>query len=183
MFRTVQDNKKSIYTFGNLILLLMALTVLAVVVLLLLSLLPQMFRVKDELREMTIPLNIALVLLIFLSAINYILFRGKSGKLSGTLDLKEDSIVLNEEIIPLSDIEKIRIIGNDIKGEFRGFLSKGANNKLMINLLNGSKKEIAFEQTKENTLRSQKDVLKIYHDSGKLTESNYQNILNNTNYY
>lgn len=183
MFRTVSRKKETKFTVGNLLLLLMGLTILSVIVVLIFTLLPPFFRIKDQLLESTFTLNMILVALIVLSAINYILFRNNKGKIAGTLDFQNDKIMIDEKEFALSEIEKIRIIGNDIKGEFRGAMSKGAGNQLIITMKNGEKTDVYFEQTTENKLKNQKDILNVYHDEGKLSESNYQNILNNTNYY
>ena len=183
MFRTVSRKKETKFTVGNLLLLLMGLTILSVIVVLILTLLPPLFRIKDQLLESTFTLNMILVALIVLSAINYILFRNNKGKIAGTLDFQNDKIMIDEKEFAISEIEKIRIIGNDIKGEFRGAMSKGVGNQLIITMKNGEKTDVYFEQTTENKLKYQKDILNVYHDEGKLSESNYQNILNNTNYY
>jgi hypothetical protein len=113
-----------------------------------------------------------------------VIFNARSkSRPTGKIELLENEVVFEDRTIPLSQIEKIRIIGNDVKGDFRGFISKGIRNQLIVTLKDGTALQALFEQTKENSVLGKKDILAIYHQQGKLSDSNYQNILRNTNYY
>ena len=183
-FRTFQQARKSKITFGKILITLVILDILAIIALLILAFLPQYYRMKDDFLYQTFTLNLVLVALLIISAIYYIGFRGKKKeKVSGLLELKENEIVLNGTSIPLADIQKVRIIGNDIKGEFRGFVSKGSQNQIIITKITSEELSSFFEQTIENPLRNSKNILDLYHDKGILSESNFTNIMNNTNYF
>lgn len=147
------------------------------------ALFPQNFRLKDKLLEATFPLNISLIALLVAAGCHYIFFAGKSKKFTGILEIEKDRILLNDQIIPLEEIDKLRIIGNDIHGEFRGFVSKGTKNKISVWKKDGSLLESGFEQTQNAKLKDQKEILRYWLQSGKLAEANFLNIANNTNYY
>ena len=109
-------------------------------------------------------------------------FQQKKAVFIGELIFKENEISILSKIYPLDKISTIRIIGNDIKGEFRGLKSKGINNELIIHLINGDQLNYNFQQTKENKLQDIL-ILKEYVDKEKLTQINYDSIIENTNYY
>lgn len=142
------------------------------------------YRYRNQFTEISFTLNLILLGILIINALHYI-FIGRNQNLSpiGNLILEEKDIILNDEKIPVSDIKEIRFIGNDIKGDFRGFFSKGTNNKLIIKLKNSEEKSVHFLQTKENKLNRKKNILELYRNKGILSTANFQNILNNTNYY
>ncbi len=183
-FRTFHQNPKRKITFGKILIALIILDIAAIIILLILAFLPQFYRMKDDFLFQTFTLNLVLVALLIMSAIYYIAFRGKAKKkISGMLEFHENEIILNGMHVPLTDIQKIRIIGNDIKGEFRGFVSKGSQNQIIITKKNREELSSFFEQTIENPLRNWEPILKIYKDKSLVSESNFSNIINNTNYF
>lgn len=119
---------------------------------------------------------------ILFKIIHHNFFQQKKGVFVGELIFADNEINVLDKNYPLDIISKIRIRGNDIKGEFRGLKSEGINNELIINLKNGDELNYFFEQTKENNL---KDILflKKYADEEKLAQLNYDSIIDNTNYY
>lgn len=183
MFRTLQPFDKKKTTTGK-ILRILAIVMGAVIILTLLAaMIPQLFRYKDRLLEATFTMNMILIGLILLNVANYMLFHGKKGKFTGNLELRNDAVILNGEEFPLNSISRLRFIGNDIKGDFRGFSTKGTENSVIIKTVDGKEVSANFEQTLENRLKNYTEQLKSYHDQHKLTDANYDNILNNTNYY
>jgi hypothetical protein len=184
MFRTFSPVKQKKFTIGKVLLFLMIADVIVIVGMLALAMFPQFYRKKDFLLESTFTLNMVLVGIFLLAALNYVIFNARSkSRPTGKIELLENEVVFEDRTIPLSQIEKIRIIGNDVKGDFRGFISKGIRNQLIVTLKDGTALQALFEQTKENSVLGKKDILAIYHQQGKLSDSNYQNILRNTNYY
>lgn len=183
MFRTLKPFDQKKITLGKIFKTLAIITGIVIVLTLILAMIPQFFRYKDRMLEATFAMNMVLIALILLNFINYVLFRGKKGNFTGNLELKEDKIVLNGKTFPLENISKIRFIGNDIKGQFRGFSTKGTENSVILKTNDGNEISSNFEQTLENNLKNYSEFLKIYHDQNKLSEANYDNILNNTNYY
>lgn len=184
MFRTFQEVEKSKITIGRILFFLMVLSVVGIILLLILAFLPQFYRLKDFFMYHTFTLNMILVGLIFVSAVYYVGFRNRTkNKYLGELIFKNDGLVINERNFLLSEIKSIRIIGNDIKGEFRGFVSKGSQNKIILKTINQEEVHTFFEQTTENNLRQIREILDVYYKMGILSESNFHNICNNTNYY
>lgn len=183
MFRTLKPFDQKKITLGKIFKILAIITGIVIVLTLILAMFPQFFRYKDRMLEATFTMNMVLIVLILLNFVNYILFRGKEGNFMGNLELKENEIVLNGDSFPLENISKIRFIGNDIKGQFRGFSTKGTENSMILKTNNGQEIKVNFEQTLENNLKKYSEILKIYHNQNKLSEANYDNILNNTNYY
>lgn len=184
MFRTFSKVSKKKFTFGKFLVILMVIDVLVIVGLLVLSLFPQFYRKKDFFLESTFTLNMVLIGIFLLAALNYVLFSARNkAKAVGTFEILHDRIVVDEKVIPADDVERLRLIGNDIKGDFRGFISRGIRNQVIISQKDGTVTEINFEQTSENKLLDRKDVLETWYNLGKLSESNYRNILRNTNYY
>ena len=86
-------------------------------------------------------------------------------------------------IYRLEHINKIRFVGNDVKGEFRGFISKGSNNQMILSLIDDVEKTFTFEQTTQRRLSGQKEILASYVAQGKLSKVNFDAIINNTNYF
>lgn len=184
MFRTFQGIKKTNFTLGKILFFFIILDVLAIAGLLILALFPQFYRQKDTFLETTFTLNMVLIALFLLSALNYILFKGKKkASLAGMLEIRENEIVVNDQTLRLDELERMRFIGNDVKGDFRGHVSKGIGNEFIAKLKSGEQISVTFEQTRDNNLMGFKNILKGYYQRGLLSESNYQNIINNTNYY
>lgn len=184
MFRTFSTVAKKKFTVGKFLVILMVIDALLIVGLLILSLFPQFYRKKDYFLESTFTLNMVLIGIFLLAVLNYVLFSAKNkARPNGTFELLHDRIIVDDQVIPADDIERLRLIGNDIKGDFRGFISRGIRNQMVISYKDGSITEVNFEQTSSNKLRDKKDVLETWYNEGKLSESNYLNILRNTNYY
>jgi hypothetical protein len=123
-----------------------------------------------------------LLFFIFFKVIHHNFFKQKKAVFSGNLQFKENEIEILNKIYPFENIVTIRIKGNDIKGDFRGLISQGTNNELFVNLENGNSLNYFFEQTEENCVKNLL-VLKNYVEKGKLAQSNYDSIIENTNYY
>ncbi|GEM_PF-1527452 len=158
----------------------------AVFVLMLLAtaFIPSLYRFKETLNQSVFVVFAIEMGIIVMAVLRYIFFREKATVLTGgNLELSENQITANGQDFSVSDLRKIRFIGNDIKGDFRGFVTKGTDNTLMITLNDGTEKSWKFEQTEKHQLKNEKKILKKYCDAGLLSESNYENILNNTNYY
>ncbi|MGS0749192.1 hypothetical protein, partial [Halpernia sp. GG3] len=119
---------------------------------------------------------------IVFKVIHHNFFQQKKAVFIGELTFKENEIDILNKIYPLEKISKIRIKGNDIKGDFRGLKSQGVNNELFLDLKSGDQLIYFFQQTIENQL---KDILVLnkYVEEGKLTQLNYDSIIENTNYY
>ncbi len=183
MFRTLEIPRKSKFNPTRILLTLSAICIVIILLMYAVALFPQSYRIKDRILEATFPMNLTAIGLLILAALYYILFSKKSGKLTGSMELRNDGITINGQEFKTDEIEKIRIIGNDIAGEFRGFVSKGTQNHIILHTKNGAEISTAFEQTKSNRLQDQREVLQSWYDQGILAEANYHNIINNTNYY
>ncbi|MFC6269642.1 hypothetical protein [Frigoriflavimonas asaccharolytica] len=183
IFKTVAASPKKKFSVGKFLLLLLILDFLIIIALAIIAYLPQYHRTKDLILQSTFGFNIGLVVILFLLGIYYIFFRNKDKEAIGTLQMMEEKIMINDTTFPIFEIENLRIVGNDILGEFRGFKSKGTNNEIFIILKNGEEISSNFVQTTETSLKNAENILNIYHEKGLLTESNLENILNNTNYY
>ncbi len=184
MFRTFSTVAKKKFTVGKFLIILMVIDALLIVALLILSLFPQFYRKKDYFLESTFTLNMVLIGIFLLAALNYVLFSAKNkARPIGTFELLNDRIIVDDKVIPAHEVERLRFIGNDIKGDFRGFISRGISNQVVISHKDGTVTEVNFEQTSSNKLLDKKDVLERWYNQGKLSESNYRNILRNTNYY
>lgn len=183
MFRTLQIQKYKKFSVTKILLTLSAICIAIILLMYAIALFPQSYRIKDRILEATFPMNLTAIGLLILAAVYYILFSKKQGKFEGTLEIKNDGVSLNDRFISLQEIEKIRIIGNDIQGDFRGFVSRGTENQIFIRTINGEELTAAFEQTKDKQLKTFREELTSWYHAGKLAEANYRNILNNTNYY
>ncbi len=184
MYRTFSKVAEKKFTIGKFLIILMVIDILVIVSLLILSLFPQFYRKKDFLLESTFTLNMVLIGIFLLAALNYVLFSARNrSQPTGQLAILEDKVVIDDKVISIDDVERIRLIGNDVKGDFRGFISKGIRNQMVITQTDGAVSQIIFEQTSANKLLDRKEVLAVWHQKGKLSDSNYQNILRNTNYY
>lgn len=183
IFKTVENNPNSKISLGKVLLALMALDALVIVGLVVAAYLPQNYRTKDTLLQMTFTFNIVMIILVLLCALYYVFFRAKRKSYVGTAAFKEDVIELNGESFPLAEIKHLRFMGNDIRGEFRGFASKGTDNQVFITKGDGAVISSYFEQSTENNLKQAEKILEFYKQKGILTEANLDNILNNTNYY
>ena len=183
IFKTIADQPKRRFTLGKLLLALLFLVIAAILGLVVVAYLPQNHRIKDTVLQTTFGFNIAMIVILMFIAIYYIYFRNKKRAVIGTLELKSTEIILNNQTFPISTIRHLRIVGNDILGEFRGYATKGSNNQIFIELISGDQISSSFMQTTTINLKSAAEILKKYHKLGILTESNLATILNNTNYY
>lgn len=179
-YTKTNPQKFSLGKFLNFLIILAILVILAAYVT---AMFPQMFRYKDYILESTFPLIIGFLILFMLRVLVYIFLKNKVRTSDGFLELKKDEIILKNKNYPISEVEKIRLIGNDIKGDFRGNISKGTNNHMILYLKNGENLKVDFGQTDETNLKLDKEILKSYLDAHKLSEANFENIMNNTNYY
>ena len=183
MFRTIQPVKEKKLTFTKIFGVLTVVTAVAILILYAAALFPQLFRYKDFILETSFSLVVVAIVFFLLTGLSYVFLKSKKGNFTGEMKLNASEIILNGEKYPVSEIEKIRFIGNDIKGEFRGFNSKGTQNEIIITDKKQGHVHVFFEQTQENNLKKLKNILEGYYKEGIITESNYHNILNNTNYY
>ena len=182
MFRTIQvQEKKPIISS-----LLKILTILASITLILSSIAvfyPPFFRYEEDLKQIVGSSIFVILFIQIVRAFVYIFLKSRNAKTTGDLILKENEITAEDMIYRLEHITKIRFVGNDVKGEFRGFISKGSNNKMILSLVDGVEKTFYFEQTKQRRLKNYNDILHSYVSQNKLSKVNYEAILNNTNYY
>ena len=183
MFRTVAAHKKEGFTFGKLIKILIRITFAVMILMYILAFFPQLFRYKDFILETNFKVTLVLIGLFILSWLNFTFFTTKKDKTEGELLLQNDKIILNGTEFRLDELQQIRFIGNDIKKDFRGFLTTGQNNEIVLKTASGEELRSFFEQTSEKNLKSLKPVLEVYRDRKLLTKANFDNIINNTNYY
>lgn len=183
MFRTLEIPRKSKFNPTRILLTLSAICIVIILMMYAVALFPQSYRMKDRILEATFPMNLTAIGLLILAALYYVLFSKKKGNLTGEMEVSHDGVAINGQHYGVEEIEKIRVIGNDIKGEFRGFVSKGMQNQLILKTKAGEEISTGFEQTKANRLQDHKEVLKAWYERGILAEANYHNIINNTNYY
>ncbi|PIE50270.1 MAG: hypothetical protein CSA38_04265 [Flavobacteriales bacterium] len=184
MFKTLNTKKRPFIRLGTILFALLILSFVAVIFSLLTSTIPYFYRYRNQFAEISFALNLGLVAMLVINAIHYIfLSKNKSTEFYGELSLEKEQIILNGEEIPLSEIKDIRLKGNDIKGDFRGYISKGTNNEIIIKLKNGKERSAFFQQTKTNKLKNHRSILEVYRNKSILSTANLQNILNNTNYY
>ena len=119
---------------------------------------------------------------ILFKIIHHNFFQQKKAVFIGELEFRNNEIEILNEIYALENISTIRIKVNDIKEEFLGLISQGINNELFIHLQNGDELNYFFEQNETTNLKTIL-VLKEYVAKGKLPQSNYNSIMDNTNYY
>ena len=183
IFKTVDNKPKNKFTIGKLLSILFIVNQLIILGMVVVAYLPQYYRTRDVILQTTFGFNIFTIVILLLSAINYMFFRSKSKKYVGNLEFKENEIILNATNYQLSEIKHLRFKGNDIRGEFRGFFSKGFDNQLFITRKNGEEISAYFEQTTEENLKNAEELLKKYHQNGILSEANLESIMTNSNYY
>lgn len=183
VFRTFQKVNSKGFQFGKLLNFLLIINFLIIIGIYIMALFPAMYRYKDSLLERSFIFIVGLIVLFLIRVVYYIFSKGKNKNLEGILKLSENDIELNSKKYPLAEIKHLRFIGNDVKGDFRGYISKGTNNEIVLSLKNGEEISSVFEQTSENQLKNSENLLFIYRSKGLLSEANFDNILNNTNYY
>ena len=183
MFNLIQIQKTTKPSTSKFLQFLLIVNTVLALILFILTFIPALFRFEEKIGNYVFIAFVTEIVLLILVIVRYIFFNERTISYAGKLILNQDSIQINEEIFPLDNIRKIRFKGNDIKDDFRGYVSKGNKNFLYLTFNNGEEKEFQFEQTKENSLRNLEGLLKIYLDRKLLSESNLENILNNTNYY
>lgn len=182
-FRALQPVKKTSKAF-TIIKYATILLIVGIIISTIVLFLPPFFRLEDDIKAIIGGLIMLLLFVQVLRAFTYVLLKGKKiSKYTGHLVLNSDSIAYNDEVFPLNTIEKIRFIGNDIKGDFRGFVGKGIDNQIQLTLKNQEEKTFFFEQTLEHNLKLAEENLNTYVDAKLLAKSNYDSIMNNTNYY
>ena len=182
-FRALQPVKKTSKAF-KIIKFATTFLFIAIAITTIILYLPPFFRLEDDIKAVLGGLIMLLLFVQVLRAFTYVLLKGKKIKnYTGHLILNLDSVAYNDEVFPISNIEKIRFIGNDIKGDFRGFVGKGIDNQIQITLKNQDEKTFFFEQTLEHNLKLAEENLNRYVDAKILAKSNYDSIMNNTNYY
>ena len=180
MFRVLEKSPENKFTIGK---ILKFVIIILTVFILLFSLASVFHRFHQYQKDfVTQWIGGFYLFFVLVKVIHYIFFQQKKGKFIGDLIFKDNEIEVLDKIYPLESISKIRIIGNDIKGDFQGFVSQGTKNELIINLLNGNSINYNFEQTSDNRLKDTL-VLKKYVDAGKLGQVNYESIIENKNYY
>lgn len=182
MFKTLHPSKKgnkaaSIIKFLNII------AIIALVGSSLAYFYKPFFRYEDDIKQIIAGSIFLLLFVQILKAITYILLRGKNSKVKSYMLLSPNEITADEMIYSLDHIKNIRFIGNDIKGEFRGYISKGTGNQMILTLEGDMERVFYFEQTTDNRLRDQKEILEGYVEKNKLSKTNFEMIMNNTNYY
>ena len=183
IFQTIADAPKRKFTLGKVLLALLFLDIAIIFGLAITAYLPQNHSIKDDILQTTFAFNIILIIILTISALYYVFFRNKKRAFVGTLELKPTEINLNNKNYPTSTIKHIRFVGNDILGEFRGYETKGSNNEIFVQLINGEEVTSSFQQTTSENLKNAEELLQEYYKIGILTESNLATILNNTNYY
>ena len=97
------------------------------------------------------------------------------GKLVGFLELKSDSIKIDQDLYNINDIKKIIILNNDYYGKstgsgkgFNSSLSNGVDNHFTIILNDNKKVSCMFEIYYENDIRKLDEVLINYYSLGKM---------------
>lgn len=183
MFRTFSPASTRPSAVGKFLRILIYLTIGVMIAVYIIALFPQLFRYKDLLLESNFKVTLVLIFLLVCLWLNYIFFNSKTVAAAGNLSLKEEAIELNGTVYPLEELKNIRFIGNDIRNDFRGYISKGEKNSIALQLQDGTEVSSVFEQTQDENLKKYPELLSIYLNKGLLSKSNYQNILNNTNYY
>ena len=183
IFQTIADAPKRKFTLGKVLLALLFLDIAIIFGLAITAYLPQNHSIKDDILQTTFGFNIILIIILTISALYYVFFRNKKRAILGNLELKPTEIILNDRTFPISTIQHLRFVGNDILGEFRGYATKGSNNEVFMELKNGDQVSSAFIQTTSENLKNAEELLQEYYKMGILTESNLATILNNTNYY
>lgn len=178
-----QKQKRKRTTIGYILRTLLIVVIVSIVSLLIIATFPPLFRYKDIILEQTFTLNMIFIGLIVCSVLYYVLVRGKKAlKPIGELYFGEEYISICGKKIHYGEINRIRVIGNDIRGEFRGQNSDGKGNLLIISLKEGETIEYHLEQTIDNRLRDDSQLEELY-IKNIMSKSNYESILKNTNYY
>ena len=113
------------------------------------------------------------------------------GTFLGYLCFFKDKISINNLIIELNEIQKIKIEATDYIGknndylskyDYNGSLSNGLDNKVILYLKNGQNQYIRFEQRKKNDILLLKDILVEYYKQNKLSDIKLIEALNLTDY-
>ena len=107
-----------------------------------------------------------------------------NGKFQGFLELKNDSIVVDNKEYKIGEIKKVDIINNDFYGKgtgsSRGFdsnLSNGVDNYLTLILKNNQKIQCQFEMYNEYDMGKNDDILINYYSHGNLEFNQLLSIL------
>ncbi len=128
----------------------------------------------------------SLLLLIYKTIKSFNEIEQLNGKITGVFKLFPDKIILNNQIIFITDVANLNINLTDYNGKrFNGLintwlpsLSNGFGNSVSIYLKTTDKIEAHFEQKYEGEfVMKNKDILIDYHKNGKLSFLNLLDIL------
>ena len=120
---------------------------------------------------------------------NFFRHEREIGEYKGMIRFGKSSISFNNKVYKLNDIEKMSFSCNVIKGETilytRGLspsLSNGLNNSITLKLIDGTKVEAAFLQTKTRRLKFYKEILIFYYLENKFSWLHLLDVLEMNNY-
>lgn len=107
------------------------------------------------------------------------------GELDGFITFNRNEIIIDKNIINLSDIVKIEITNEDYygklksssKGDFNSSLSNGVDNKLTVELNSGLKETVNYELYNANDFQKIRKELINYYRNGKIDFENLANVL------
>lgn len=115
------------------------------------------------------------------------------GKFNGSLEFKNEEIVIQNKKYSLNEITHIGIDAKDFKGSwgissFEGnfgdsYQSNGTDNQLKLLLINNQNITINFEQITKNQIFNEKDFLINYFHLGKFNYANLVEIIGEENAY
>ncbi len=115
---------------------------------------------------------------------NLFAYEPTNGKFSGFLIIKAENIICDNDIYEFSEIEKIAILSDYIRGKYNWNIrawqqkkSNGIKNYIEIFNKNGECKKYFFLQTKTENIEMFSEELRTYYRFGKLSEQNYKNII------
>lgn len=135
-----------------------------------------------------IPLICGLYYIAFVFS-NFFRHEREIGTYKGMIRFGVSSISFNDKDYKLKEIEKVSFSSNDVKGDsllyLRGIspsLSNGLNNSLTLKLIDGTKVEAVFLQTKTRRLKFYKEILTFYYLENKFSWLHLLDILEMNNY-
>ena len=120
---------------------------------------------------------------------NFFRYEREIGTYNGIIRFGENLISLNDKEYKLKEIEKISFSSTDVKGDsllyLRGMspsLSNGLNNSITLKLIDGTKVEATFLQTKTRRLKFYKEILTYYYLENKFSWLHLLDVLEMNNY-
>jgi hypothetical protein len=134
-------------------------------------------------------LGVIFVIIAFVYSVGFIIgnlfaYEPTYGKFSGYLIIDNEKIICDNDIHRFSEIEKISILSNHIRGNYNWNIrawqqkkSNGIKNYIEIFNKNGEYKKYFFLQTKTENIEMFSEELRTYYRFGKLGEQNYKNII------